>query len=77
MRKNKKLRVTIDKNLRIYKKFKSNFIDIDKNIVELKYHPRNSNFVNNFALYHDLKNRNQKFSKYVNSFIDLNESGLA
>ena len=75
--KTKKLRVTIDKNLRIYKKFKSNFIDIDKNIVEFKYHPKNSNFVNNFALYHDLKNRNQKFSKYVNSFIDLNESGLA
>ena len=45
---NKKLRVTIDKDLTIFKKYPSQFIKIDKNIVELKYDVKNSNFVNSF-----------------------------
>ena len=33
-------------------------------------------FCNNFVLKNNLKNRNQKYSKYVNSFIELNDSGI-
>lgn len=71
---NKKLRVTIDTDLKIFQNFPNNFINIDKNIVELKYSVENSLFVNNFIKENKLSNRNQKFSKYVNSFIEINEN---
>ena len=72
----KKLRVTIDKNIKIFKDIELKPIDIDKHIVEIKYHPKNSMFCNNFLLKNKLNNRNQKYSKYVNSFIELNDSGI-
>ena len=70
-----KLRVTVDNNLKIYQNFSSNFINLDKTIIELKYDVKHSSFVNNFIKTHYLSNRNQKFSKYVNSFIEINENG--
>ena len=70
----KRLRVTVDSNLKIFQDFPSNFINLDKTIVELKYDVKDSSFVNNFIKNNYLSNRNQKFSKYVNSFIELNES---
>ena len=70
----KKLRVTVDNNLKIYQNFSSNFINIDKTIIELKYDVKHSSFVNNFIKKNYLSNRNQKFSKYVNSFIEINEN---
>ena len=73
---NKKLRVTIDKDLTIFQKYPSQFIKIDKNIVELKYDVKNSNFVNSFIKNNFLNNRNQKFSKYVNSFLELNNNAI-
>ena len=73
---NKKLRVTIDKDLTIFKKYPSQFIKIDKNIVELKYDVKNSNYVNLFIKNNFLNNRNQKFSKYVNSFLELNSNAI-
>ena len=73
---NKKLRVTIDKDLTIFKKYPSHFIKIDKNIVELKYDVKNSNYVNSFIKNNFLNNRNQKFSKYVNSFLELNSNAI-
>ena len=73
---NKKLRVTIDKDLTIFKKYPSQFIKIDKNIVELKYDVKNSNYVNSFIKNNFLNNRNQKFSKYVNSFLELNSNAI-
>ena len=72
----KKLRVTIDKNIKIFKEIELKPIEIEKQIVEIKYHPKYSMFCNNFVLKNNLKNRNQKYSKYVNSFIELNDSGL-
>ena len=73
---NKKLRVTIDKDLTIFKKYPSQFIKIDKNIVEFKYDVKNSNYVNSFIKNNFLNNRNQKFSKYVNSFLELNSNAI-
>ena len=70
----KKLRVTVDNNLKIYQNFSSNFINLDKTIIELKYDVKHSFFVNNFVKNNYLNNRNQKFSKYVNSFIEINEN---
>ena len=71
---NKKLRVTVDNNLKIYLDYPFKFIKLDKKIIELKYEVKNSKFVNLFIKKNSLNNRNQKFSKYVNSFIELNES---
>ena len=73
---NKKLRVTVDKNIKIFQKFPNKFIENDKLIIELKYSVQNSTYVNNFVKNNFLKNRNQKYSKYVNSFIDMNENAL-
>ena len=72
----KELRVTIDKNIKIFKDIKLKPIEIEKYIVEIKYHPKYSMFCNNFVLKNNLRNRNQKYSKYVNSFIELNDSGI-
>ena len=72
----KKLRITIDKNIKIYKNIELKPIKIEKHILEIKYHPKYSIFCNNFVLKNKLNNRNQKYSKYVNSFIELNDSGI-
>ena len=71
---NNKLRITIDRNLKIFHDYPSKFISHDKTILELKYKVKDSSFVNQFININKLSNRNQKFSKYVNSFIELNES---
>lgn len=73
---NRKLRVTVDEKLRIFKQFPNKFIDLDKIILELKYDVKDSSFVNSFIKLNDLNNRNQKFSKYINSFIEMNDNGL-
>ena len=73
---NQKLRLTIDKNLKIYNNYPTRFINLDKIILELKYNVKHSSYVNNFIYDNKLNNRNQKFSKYVNSFNELNESAL-
>jgi len=73
---NNKLRVTVDEKLRIFYKYPDKFIDLDKIIVELKYDVKDSNFVNSFIKSNNLNTRNQKFSKYVSSFIEMNECGL-
>ncbi len=72
----KKLRVTIDKNIKILKDISSKSIEVEKDIIEIKYQPKYANFCKNFILKNNLNNRNQKFSKYVNSFIELNDSGI-
>ena len=73
---NKKLRLTVDKNLKIFNVYPLNYINLDKTILELKYKVSQSSYVNNFIYENKLNNRNQKFSKYVNSFIELNDSGF-
>ena len=73
---NKLLRITIDKNLKIFQNFPNRYILNDKIILELKYDIRNSAKVNNFIKINKLNNRNQKFSKYVNSFIEMHENAI-
>ena len=73
---NKKLRLTVDNNLNIFQKFPTQYLQLDKTIVELKYDVKNSTFVNSFIKKNKLNNRNQKFSKYVNSFIELNDNAI-
>ena len=73
---NKKLRLTIDNELRIYNQFPKKFMNLDETILELKYDLKNSNYVNKLIKFNNLKNRNKKFSKYVYSFISSNESGF-
>tara|TARA_B100000902_G_C26983493_1_gene751448 strand:+ start:84 stop:734 length:651 start_codon:yes stop_codon:yes gene_type:complete len=73
---NKKLRLTVDNNLNIFQKYPTQYLQLDKTIVELKYDLKNSAFVNSFIKNHNLDNRNQKFSKYVNSFIELNDNAI-
>ena len=65
-----------DDNLKIFQNSLSNSIDLDKTIVELKYDVKNSSFVDSFIQNNCLNNRNQKFSKYVNSFIEINENAF-
>ena len=74
----KKIRVTLDQNITINKKYISNKVGIflDKNIIELKYDVKDSNYCNELILNSKLENRNKKYSKYVQSFIEMNESGL-
>ncbi len=73
---NKKLRLTVDDNLNIFQKYPTQYLQLDKTIVELKYDLKNSSFVNSFIKNNNLDNRNRKFSKYVNSFIELNDNAI-
>ena len=73
---NQKLRLTVDRNLKIFNSYPSKYIDLDKIILELKYDVNQSSYVNNFIYDNKLNNRNRKFSKYVNSFVELNESAF-
>ena len=72
----KKLRVTIDKNIKVFLKNSNKSLNIDKHILEIKYDPKYSIFINKFLIDNKMMNRNQKFSKYVNSILDLNECGF-
>ena len=72
---NNKLRITIDRKIKICKDQKT-MLQLDDVILEIKYNISESDYVNQFILNHKLNNRNRKYSKYVNSFLILNESGL-
>lgn len=71
-----KLRFTLDQNLSTSLKYYDKKLNIDKIIFEIKHSPDNTHLCNKFIIKNKLKNRNQKFSKYVFSFLELNESGL-
>ncbi len=73
---NKKLRLTIDKDIKIMNNRTNNFFQQDEIILELKYDVKYSNYVNDLIFKFGLNNRNRKFSKYVNSFIQLNNSAF-
>ena len=70
-----RIRITIDKKITIFLKYPSKKVMINNTILEIKYNSNNCNYCNNFIKENGLNNRNQKFSKYVNSFLELNESG--
>jgi len=73
---NQKLRVTIDRDIRIYNYPYKNFVEMDDLILELKFNIKDSLFVNDLLKYNSFQFRNQKFSKYSNSFIELNDNGF-
>ena len=53
---NKKLRITIDTNLKIFQDYPFRYINTDKVIVELKYKVENSTYVNDFIKNNYLNN---------------------
>jgi len=72
---NNKLRITIDRKIKISKDQKTK-LQLNDVILEIKYNISDSDYVNQLILNYKLNNRNRKYSKYVNSFLILNESGL-
>ena len=76
----KKLRITLDKKIITHKnfdrKFNSNFASIDHNILEFKYLNKDSRYIREKINNLKFNFRNQKFSKYVQSFLLLGEIGL-
>jgi hypothetical protein len=75
----KKLRITFDQNIKTHQNFEGNFFKnlayISNNILEFKYLLEDSNYVRQKMYNLNFNLRNQKFSKYVNSFMILNEMG--
>ena len=74
-----KLRITFDQKITTHQnsdgKFFKNFVDLNNNILEFKYLNENSEYVRNKIYNLNFNVRNQKFSKYVQSFMVLNEMG--
>ena len=75
----KKLRITFDENIKTHQNFEGNFFknlaNISNNILEFKYLLDDSNYVRQKMYNLNFNLRNQKFSKYVQSFMILNEMG--
>ena len=75
----KKLRITFDENIKTHQSFEGNFFknlaNIDNNILEFKYLLEDSDYVRQKMYNLNFNLRNQKFSKYVQSFMILNEMG--
>tara|TARA_B100000787_G_scaffold169465_1_gene160717 strand:- start:586 stop:1245 length:660 start_codon:yes stop_codon:yes gene_type:complete len=75
----KKLRITFDENIKTHQNFEGNFFKnlakINNNILEFKYLLEDSNYVRQKMYNLNFNLRNQKFSKYVQSFMILNEMG--
>ena len=71
-----KLRVTFDTKIKTQKRNMDTFFEIDSDILELKYDLTESNFVKNKIKKTNFNLRNQKFSKYVRSFLLLSEMGF-
>jgi hypothetical protein len=74
-----KLRITFDKNIKTHQNFQGIFFKnlayISNNILELKYLLEDSDYVRQKMYNLNFNLRNQKFSKYVQSFMILNEMG--
>tara|TARA_B100000767_G_C19602003_1_gene466057 strand:- start:47 stop:706 length:660 start_codon:yes stop_codon:yes gene_type:complete len=74
-----KLRITFDQKINTHQnsegKFFKNFVDLNNNVLEFKYHNENSQYVREKMHRLNFNVRNQKFSKYVQSFMILNEMG--
>ena len=74
-----KLRITFDQKITTHQNsegnFFKNFVDLNNNILEFKYLNENSEYVRNKIYNLNFNVRNQKFSKYVQSFMVLNEMG--
>ena len=58
---NKKLRITIDTNLKIFQDYPLRYINIDKTIVELKYKVENSTYVKKPPFFDNLPDQPEGF----------------
>ena len=73
----KKIRATIDTNINVSPIFDlSRKISLNETILEFKFSPFNENSFRNFFYNRNLNLRSKKFSKYIQSFNLLEESGL-
>ena len=73
----KKIRATIDTNINVSPIFDlSQKISLNETILEFKFSPFNENSFRNFFYNRNLNLRSKKFSKYIQSFNLLEESGL-
>lgn len=73
----KKIRATIDKNLNTSPIFDfSQKLNLNETILEFKFSPFNESFFRNFYFKKNLNLRSKKFSKYIQSFNLLEDSGL-
>jgi hypothetical protein len=74
-----KLRITFDQKITAHQdsegKLFKNFVNLNNNILEFKYLDKNSEYVRDKMFNLNFNTRNQKFSKYVQSFMILNEMG--
>ena len=74
-----KLRITFDKNIKTHQNYEGSFFrnlaNISNNILEFKYLLKDSDYVRQKIYNLNFNLRNQKFSKYVQSFMILNEMG--
>ena len=74
---NRKIRATIDTNLTVNpindlnRKF-----ELNDTILEFKFSPSNENFFRNLFFQKNLNLRSKKYSKYLQSFLLLEDSGL-
>ena len=73
----KKIRATIDTNLKTSPGYDlGKNIYLSESILEFKYLPRYENYFRNFFKEIESGLRAVKYSKYVRSFFELNNSGL-
>ena len=73
----KKIRATIDKNLQTSSANNPcKFFQLNETILELKFSPLNENYFRNLFHRKNLNLRSKKFSKYLQSFELLENSGL-
>ena len=74
---NKKIRATIDSNINVSPIFDlSRKLSLNETILELKFSQFNENSFRNFFYNRNLNLRSKKFSKYIQSFHLLEDSGL-
>ena len=74
---NRKIRATIDINLNTNSiNFLKKKIYFNDTILEFKFSPKDENYFRNFYLNKISYLRSQKYSKYIKSFLELENSGL-
>jgi SPX domain protein involved in polyphosphate accumulation len=74
---NKQLRATIDTNIKTSSINKlNNLFDLNETILEFKFHPNNEDYFRKFFSLQNFNFRTKKFSKYIQSFNILDDSGL-
>ena len=73
----KKIRATIDTNLNTSPiNNLSRRLELNETILELKFSPSNEKFFRNLFIQNDFNLRSKKYSKYLQSFYILEDSGL-